>query len=172
MSLTETRIKAALKAPPPAGKRLKLADDHGLYLLIDANANAWWRLRITLDGREKHGSLDTYPTKSLDAARAGTAQARVIAKENGAVAFMNFCAQFRGAARPHRPAIVAATIAPRRQARKLVSIDKHFLENRLLASRNNPSYLISSRTRGGLYVDTKGAVRVRGCSVCVCRRPC
>lgn len=112
MALTETRIKAALKAPPPDGKRLKLADDHGLYLLIDRSANAWWRLRITLDGREKHGSLGTYSDKSLDAARAGAAQGRVIAKKEGAVAFMNFCAQFRGAARPHRTAVVAATTAP------------------------------------------------------------
>jgi integrase len=59
----------AIKAARPREKSYKLADGHGLYLIVTPNGGRWWRFRYRCDGREKLLSLGVYPDISLKDAR-------------------------------------------------------------------------------------------------------
>jgi integrase len=72
MSLTDTAIRAAR----PGGKPYKLADEKGLFLLINPNGSKWWRLKFRASGKEKLLSLGIYPDTSLKKARADRDEAR------------------------------------------------------------------------------------------------
>ena len=77
--LNDVRVRNA----KPKDKPYKLADGQGLVLLINPNGSKWWRLRYTVDGREKMLSLGVYPEVSLASARNKTHDARIaIAKGN------------------------------------------------------------------------------------------
>ena len=77
--LNDVRVRNA----KPKNKPYKLADGKGLVLLINSNGSKWWRLRYTVDGREKMLSLGVYPEVSLASARNKTHDARIaIAKGN------------------------------------------------------------------------------------------
>lgn len=70
--LNETQIRNA----KPKDKPYKLADGKGLVLLVNSNGSKWWRLRYTVDGREKMLSLGVYPEVSLATARNKSHDAR------------------------------------------------------------------------------------------------
>ena len=72
--LTDIRVRNA----KPMNKPYKLADGKGLVLLVNTNGSKWWRLRYTVDGREKMLSLGVYPEVSLAAARNKAHEARVL----------------------------------------------------------------------------------------------
>lgn len=74
MPLTETTIRTA-KA---AGKPRKLADERGLFLLVNPSGSKLWRLKYRIAGREKLLALGSYPDVSLKAARARRDEARVL----------------------------------------------------------------------------------------------
>jgi integrase len=65
--LTEAGIKNA--KPSGTGKRRKLFDGDGLFLLIDPKGGKWWRFKYRYQGVEKTLSLGVYPTISLKDAR-------------------------------------------------------------------------------------------------------
>lgn len=65
MSLTDTAIRAA----KPRAKPYKLADERGLFLLVQPSGGLLWRLKYRSDGKEKKLSLGTYPDTSLREAR-------------------------------------------------------------------------------------------------------
>jgi hypothetical protein len=49
MPLTDARIRTA----KPAEKPYKLADERGLYLLVNPGGGKLWRLKYRVDGKEK-----------------------------------------------------------------------------------------------------------------------
>jgi len=65
MPLTDTAIRNA----KPESKARKLADEKGLYLLIQPKGGKWWRFKYRFGGKEKLLSLGTYPDVSLSKAR-------------------------------------------------------------------------------------------------------
>lgn len=71
--LTDIRVRNA----KPKDKPYKLPDGKGLVLLVNTNGSKWWRLRYTIDGREKMLSLGVYPEVSLASARSKTHDARI-----------------------------------------------------------------------------------------------
>lgn len=72
MPLTEVAIRTA----KPGEKPYKLADEKGLFLLINPSGSKWWRLKFRVDGKEKLLSLGTYPDIGLKKARADRNDAR------------------------------------------------------------------------------------------------
>lgn len=72
MSLTDTTIRTA----KPGEKPYKLADEKGLFLLINPNGSKWWRLKFRVDGKEKLLSLGVYPEIGLKKSRADRDAAR------------------------------------------------------------------------------------------------
>ncbi len=72
MPLTE----AAIRTAKPGEKPYKLADEKGLFLLINPSGSKWWRLKFRVDGKEKLLSLGTYPDIGLKKARADRDDAR------------------------------------------------------------------------------------------------
>ena len=72
MPLTDTAIKAAKAGAKPR----KLADERGLYLLLQPSGGKLWRLKYRHLGREKKLSLGRYPDVSLREARARCDAAR------------------------------------------------------------------------------------------------
>ena len=72
MPLTDTAIRTA----KPSEKPLKLADEKGLFLLLNPNGSKWWRLKFRVAGKEKLLSLGTYPDTSLKEARVKRDEAR------------------------------------------------------------------------------------------------
>jgi integrase len=72
MPLTE----AAIRTAKPGEKPYKLADEKGLFLLINPSGSKWWRLKFRVDGKEKLLSLGTYPEIGLKKARADRDDAR------------------------------------------------------------------------------------------------
>lgn len=72
MPLTEVAIRTA----KPGEKPYKLADEKGLFLLINPSGSKWWRLKFRVDGKEKLLSLGTYPDIGLKKARADRDDAR------------------------------------------------------------------------------------------------
>jgi hypothetical protein len=74
MPLTDTQVRSARAGE----KDLRLADGRGLYLLITAKGQRWWRLRYTFDGREKMISLGIYPDVPLKEARQRREESRAL----------------------------------------------------------------------------------------------
>jgi integrase len=72
MPLTDTQIKT-LK---PEAKPRKVADEKGLYLLVQPTGGKLWRLKYRIDGKEKLLALGVYPDVGLKDARAARDEAR------------------------------------------------------------------------------------------------
>ena len=66
MKLTDNKIRTL---PTPEGKSRKIADGHGLMLLISPKGLKSWYLRKHVDGKEQMISLGHYPEVGLSAAR-------------------------------------------------------------------------------------------------------
>ena len=65
MSLTDTTIKNA----KPKDKPYKLADEKGMYLLVNPNGSKYFRLKYRYTGKEKVLALGVYPDIGLKMAR-------------------------------------------------------------------------------------------------------
>ncbi|WP_218814352.1 Arm DNA-binding domain-containing protein [Rickettsiella endosymbiont of Dermanyssus gallinae] len=63
MALTVVQVKNA----KPSEKAYKMADERGLYLLINPNGSKLWKLKYRFAGFEKKLSLGAYPEVSLAA---------------------------------------------------------------------------------------------------------
>jgi integrase len=72
MALSDTKIKTI----KPIEKPFKLADERGLFLLVQPSGGKLWRLKYRIDGKEKLLSFGTYPDVSLADAREKRDQAR------------------------------------------------------------------------------------------------
>lgn len=72
MPLTDTAIRTA----KPGEKPYKLADEKGLFLLVNPNGSKWWRLKFRVGGKEKQLSFGTYPDVGLKEARGKRDDAR------------------------------------------------------------------------------------------------
>jgi len=72
MSLTDTAIRKA----KPADKPYKLADERGLYLLVQPTGAKWWRFDYRFARRRKTLSMGTYPDTGLADARERRDEAR------------------------------------------------------------------------------------------------
>jgi integrase len=72
MALTDIKARTA----KPRAKAYKLADSHGLYLLVSPTGAKWWRLKYRLKGKEKALALGVYPEVTLAEARDKQAKAR------------------------------------------------------------------------------------------------
>ncbi len=72
MALTD----AAIRKAKPGDRARKLADERGLFLLLNPNGSRWWRFRYQLAGKEKLLSLGVYPDVSLADARERRDEAR------------------------------------------------------------------------------------------------
>jgi integrase len=76
-TLSDTAIRAAIKAAAAGGtKPQALNDGGGLSLLVQPTGAAWWRLRYWLDSRENRLSLGIYPETGLREARQRRDEAR------------------------------------------------------------------------------------------------
>lgn len=65
MALTDAKVRNA----KPLGRRYKLTDGHGLYLLVQPNGSRLWRYKFRLSGREQLFAIGRYPQVSLLEAR-------------------------------------------------------------------------------------------------------
>ena len=72
MPLTDTAIRTA----KPTEKPYKLADEKGLFILVNPNGSKWWRLKFRIAGKEKLLSFGTYPETGLKEARSKRDDAR------------------------------------------------------------------------------------------------
>ena len=79
MKLTALKAKQA-KAKD---KDYKLADGHGLHLLVKKNGNKYWRLKYYFRGKEKLLSIGTFHELTLKQAREAAAEARYTLKHEG-----------------------------------------------------------------------------------------
>jgi integrase len=77
MPLTNVAIRNA----KPAAKPFKLADEQGLFLLVNPSGSRLWRLKYRYAGREKLLAFGSYPEVSLKQARARRDDARAILRE-------------------------------------------------------------------------------------------
>lgn len=71
MPLTNAKIQNA----KPLGKRYKLGDGHGLYLLVQPTGSRLWRYKYRLNGQEQLFAIGKYPEVSLLQAREARAAA-------------------------------------------------------------------------------------------------
>jgi integrase len=67
---------ATLRSLRPRTKPYKVADERGLFLLVQPNGGRWWRFRYTLNGKEKLISFGSYPDVALKEARDRRDEAR------------------------------------------------------------------------------------------------
>lgn len=72
MALSDVQIRNA----KPAAKPVKLADGHGLHLVVTPAGGKLWRLKYRVVGKEKLLSLGAYPAVTLAAARKVADKAR------------------------------------------------------------------------------------------------
>lgn len=72
MALTDTAIRTA----KPKDKPYKLADDRGLFLLVNPSGGKLWRFKYRIDGKEKLLAIGPYPEISLATARERREEAR------------------------------------------------------------------------------------------------
>lgn len=72
MALTVVQVKNA----KPKEKAYKLADERGLYLLVNPNGAKHWKLKYRFAGIEKKLSLGAFPEITLAAARDSREEAR------------------------------------------------------------------------------------------------
>lgn len=77
MKLTNTAISNA----KPKDKPFKLADGHGMYLLVTPGGGRYWRLKYRFGGKEKVLALGAYPAISLAVARRRCTEARELLAE-------------------------------------------------------------------------------------------
>ena len=68
MPLTASQVKTA--------KPFKMADGHGLFLLVNPNNSKYWRMKYRFTGKEKLLSFGVYPDVSLSEARVQAEEAR------------------------------------------------------------------------------------------------
>jgi integrase len=73
MALTDRAIQTKAK---PRDKAFKLADSHGLYLLVKPNGSRYWRMDYAIGGKRKLLAFGVYPDVSLKEARDKQADAR------------------------------------------------------------------------------------------------
>lgn len=78
MALSDLGIRAA----KPADKPFKLADEKGLFLLINPNGSKLFRMKYRFDGKEKVLSFGAYPDVSLKQARDRRDDARRLLAQN------------------------------------------------------------------------------------------
>jgi integrase len=71
-NLTEIEIKNA----KPGDKPRKLYDKLGLFLIINPDASAYWRVRYTIDGRERLKQVGVYRSAGSDTVKMRLAEAR------------------------------------------------------------------------------------------------
>jgi hypothetical protein len=57
MPLSDTAVKNS----KPKKKKFKIADERGLYLLVQVNGSKYWRFKYRFDGKEKLLALGVYP---------------------------------------------------------------------------------------------------------------
>ena len=74
MALTDTAIRNS----KPQAKPVKLADEKGLFLLLNPNGSKWWRLNYRFGGKRKTLSMGVYPSVSLKLARERRDEARTL----------------------------------------------------------------------------------------------
>lgn len=72
MPLTILQVKNA----KPKEKPYKLADEDGLYLLVNPNGSKLWKLKYRFSGVEKKLSFGAFPDVSIAAARDLRTEAR------------------------------------------------------------------------------------------------
>ncbi|MGE0061079.1 MAG: Arm DNA-binding domain-containing protein [Xanthobacteraceae bacterium] len=72
MVLTVFQVSKAV----PRDKPFKLADGHGLHLLVNPNGSKLWRFRYRFAGKEQMLSFGSFPEVSLADARAKRDEAR------------------------------------------------------------------------------------------------
>ena len=72
MPLTASQVKTA----KPSSKPFKMADGHGLFLLVNPNNSKYWRMKYRFSGKEKLLSFGVYPDVSLSEARVLAEEAR------------------------------------------------------------------------------------------------
>ncbi len=77
MPLSEVTVRNA----KPGEKQYKLADSHGLFLLVYPQGYRYWRMKYRFGGKEKRLSFGTYPDVSLKDARARRDVARALLAE-------------------------------------------------------------------------------------------
>ena len=77
MPLHETRVRTAQADLKPQ----KLADERGLYLLVNPGGSKLWRLKYRIGGKEKLLALGGYPDVSLKRARELRDEARQLMTE-------------------------------------------------------------------------------------------
>ncbi|MDD2863968.1 MAG: Arm DNA-binding domain-containing protein [Methylococcales bacterium] len=73
MAITDTACK---NTKPNADKPYKLADEKGLYLLINQNGSKYFRMDYRFGGKRKTLALGVYPETSLKQARDKRDEAR------------------------------------------------------------------------------------------------
>ena len=87
MPLTASQVKTA----KPSSKPFKMADGHGLFLLVNPNNSKYWRMKYRFSGKEKLLSFGVYPDVSLSEARVLAEEARRVLrnKEDPSIAKKN-----------------------------------------------------------------------------------
>lgn len=70
--LTDQKVKA-LK---PKAKQYKVADEKGMFLLVQSNGKKYWRLKYRFAGKEKNLAIGVYPDVSLKQARLARDEAK------------------------------------------------------------------------------------------------
>jgi hypothetical protein len=75
--LSDLKIRTAKRKEGP----YKLADEHGLYLLVTPAGGKLWRYKFRFEGREKLLSLGAYPVLTLSGAREAHMEARRMLSE-------------------------------------------------------------------------------------------
>lgn len=78
MKLTDTKCKNA----KPNGKTQKISDGKGLYLEVNSKGSKYWRLKYSINGKEKRLALGVYPDVTLKQARKATDKARELIARN------------------------------------------------------------------------------------------
>jgi integrase len=79
MPLTDTTARNA--KPSPDGKDIKLSDAGGLYLLVKAGGQKYWRLNYRYLGKQKTLAIGIYPKVSLKDARDARDAAKDLLKD-------------------------------------------------------------------------------------------
>lgn len=69
---------ASVRNSKPKDRPYKLADGHGLHLLINPNGSRLWRLKYRVAGKEKLLSIGPYPAVTIKAAREARENAKGI----------------------------------------------------------------------------------------------
>jgi hypothetical protein len=77
MALDDLTIRNA----KPSGKSFKLADEKGLFLLVNPSGSKLWRLKYRFAGKEQLLALGAYPEVTLKTARAKRDQARLMIRD-------------------------------------------------------------------------------------------